>query len=270
MSSRPLIGLIAGAGELPAHFIQRARKKGCPVATAGVRGSASPSISRISDAFQWISMGQLGALIAFFQKQKVRRVVLHGKVEHSAVFTRHFRWDWKAAKALIKLKDWSGEGLLKVFAGELTGAGIRVLDCRTFMEDILAAKGWLTRRRGNSSDQRAVVYGLKQARTLARLRIGQTVAVHGTAVVAVEAMEGTDETIRRAGKWSRGGTLVVKVASPRQDWRFDAPTIGPHTIRSLALAKARGLVVEAGRSFILQREKTLALAEKNGIFILGA
>ena len=266
--AQPLIGLIAGAGELPAHFIQRARQKGYSVATVAVRGSASPSLLKSSHAFQWISLGQLGALISFFQKQKIRRIVMHGKVEHSALF-KNLRMDWRALRAWLKLKDRSGEALLKALAGELKAAGIQVLDSRTFMEDILATKGWLTRRRGNSEDQKAAAYGLKQARALARLRIGQTVVVKGLAVAAVEAMEGTDETIRRAGKWAGPGSLVVKVASPRQDWRFDTPTIGPLTLRGLREAKVRGLVVEAGRSFILQKEETLALADKNGIFILG-
>lgn len=269
MPARSVIGLIAGAGELPAHFIRRAREKGLSVAAAAVRGAASPALLKSGDAAQWISIGQLGALISFFRKQGAGRIVLHGKVEHSAVFLRHLRWDWKAAKALIKLKDWSGEGLLKALSNELAGSGIRVLDCRTFMEDILASKGWLTRRHGKAADQGTIAYGLRQARALARLRIGQTVVVKERAVVSVEAMEGTDETIRRAGKWISRGTIAVKVAAPDQDWRFDAPTIGPQTIHHLQQAKARGLVVEAGRTFLLEREKTLALADKSGIFILG-
>lgn len=268
MAPSPIIGLIAGGGELPLLFARQAKKKGFRVQTAAIRGAAQPTLAKQSDSITWISIGQLGALIGFFKKQGVRRAVMHGKVQHSQLF-RHFRLDWKAFRVWGRLKDRSGEALLKAVASELQNSGVRLLDGRTFMEQSLAPKGWVTRNHApESSFKEALSHGLQQAGLLARHGIGQSIVVKGNALVAVEAMEGTDEVIRRAGHWAGPGTILVKVASPRQDWRFDIPTVGPGTIRSLARAKAAGIIIEAGRAFLLNREKTIALAEKKRIFIL--
>lgn len=267
MASPNPIGLIAGAGELPFHFIRQAKSRGCPVITAAIRGSAPASIEKLSDGTSWISVGQLGALLSFFHRAGVKRAVMHGKVQHSQLF-KNLRVDWKGLTVWGRLKDRSGKGLLTAVAGELKGAGITLLDGRTFMQDILIRKGWLTRVHADKSTSQAITYGLKQARGLARLGIGQTLVVKGQAIVAVEAMEGTDETIRRAGQWAGKGAVAVKVAGPGQDWRFDIPTLGPQTIQSLVRARARGIVVEAGKTFLLGGEKTLAVAQKSGIFIL--
>lgn len=268
MTPSPTIGLIAGGGELPLLFARQAQKRGFRIQTAAIRGAAKPSIAKLSDSITWISIGQLGALIGFFKKQGVRRAVMHGKVQHSQLF-RHFRLDWKAFRLWSRLKDRSGEALLKAVASELQQSGVRLLDGRTFMEGTLISRGWVTRNRAaEASFKTTLSYGLKQARLLARNGIGQSVVIKGNALVAVEAMEGTDETIRRAGRWAGPGTVLVKVASPRQDWRFDIPTLGPATIQSLARAKAAGIIVEGGRTFLLNREKTVALAGKNKIFIL--
>ncbi len=267
MASSPVIGLIAGGGELPILFAHQAQRRGLSVRTVALRGSAPISIERNSDAVTWISIGQLGSLIRFFKGQGVRRAVMHGKVQHSQLF-RSLRLDWKALSLWSRLKDRSGEALLKAVAGELGHAGVELLDGRTFMEESVIRKGWVTRIRAKSDSNPSIAYGLKRARVLARLGIGQTLVVKGNAVVAVEGMEGTDEAIRRAGRWAGLGTIAVKVSSPSQDWRFDIPTLGPRTLQSLIWAKARGIVVEGGKSFLIDREKTLALAEKNGIFIL--
>lgn len=267
MPPTPSIGLIAGGGELPLFFAREAKARGFSVKTAALRGSAQASIEKNSDTVTWISIGQLGSLIHFFKKQGVRRAVMHGKVQHSQLF-RNLRLDWKALALWARLKDRSGEALLKAVAGELGRSGVDLLDGRTFMEDAVIPKGWLTRNRAKGDADAAIVYGLKRARALAREGIGQTLVIKGNAVAAVEGMEGTDEAIRRAGRWAGPGTITVKVASPRQDWRFDIPTLGPTTLQSLIQAKAKGMVVEGGRSFILNREKTLELAEKKGIFIL--
>ncbi len=267
MAPAPTIGLIAGGGELPLLFARQAKKRGFSLRTAAIRGSASPSLEKFSDAITWVSIGQLGALTGFFNKQGVKRAVMHGKVQHSQLF-RHFRLDWKALKLWARLKDRSGEALLKAVAGELRRSGVNLMDGRHFMEEAIIPKGWLTKTRAQGPARESLAYGLRQARRLAQAGIGQTILVKGNAVAAVEAMEGTDEAIRRAGRWAGPGILMVKVASPRQDWRFDIPTLGPRTLQSLIRAKAAGVVVEGGRSFLLSRAKTVQLAEKSGIFIL--
>jgi DUF1009 family protein len=265
MKIPPTIGLIAGGGELPLWFARQARAKGFSLKTAAIRGVASRKLDRLSDDLVWISIGQLGALIQFFKKHKVRQAVMQGKVEHSQLF-KNFRLDWKAVSIWAKLKDRSGEALLKAVAGELSHEGIKLKDGRFLMEKVLTPSGLLTGNIDRESEK-TVQYGLKRARALARLGVGQMIVVKNKAVVAVEAMEGTDAVIRRAGKWAGPGTIVIKVSSPRQDWRFDVPTMGPRTIQRLIEAKAAGIVLEAGRSFFLDRDRSLEKARKSGLFI---
>lgn len=267
MSHSPCIGLIAGGGELPLLFARQAKQKGYTLKTAALRGSASPSLEKLSESFQWISLGQLGVLLNFFKKQGVKRAVMHGKVQHAQLF-RNLKLDWRALKVWSRLKDHSGESLLKAVAAEMRHSGISLLDERTLMGEYLIPKGSLTRLRPDQKDRQAITYGLKKARALARAGIGQTIIVKKNAVAAVEALEGTDEAIRRAGKWAGPGAIAIKVASPRQDWRFDIPTLGPKTLQSLIQSRAKGLVVEARRTFLLEREKITAMAEKNGLYIL--
>jgi len=236
--------------------------------TAALRGSASPKIAALSSNLTWISIGQLGSLISFFKTQGIRRAVMHGKVEHSSVF-KNPKLDWRALALWMRLKDRSGEAILKAVAGELLKNGIQLLDGRFLMGDFLAKPGWLTRRKADKAGQESIAYGLQKARTLAKAGVGQSLLVKNKAVVAVEAMEGTNETIRRAGQWAGRGTILVKTSSPRQDWRFDIPTIGVKTIQVMAAAKGKGIVLESGRAFLLDQEKTIALADKNGIFIRG-
>jgi DUF1009 family protein len=221
----------------------------------------------LSDAITWISVGQVGSLLDFFKKNEVRQAVMHGKVQHSGLF-RNLRLDWKALSLWRGLKDRSGEALLKALAQELQKNRTRVLDARFLMEDLLAPRGWVTRPGSGPAAKATIQYGLRQARALARLGIGQSLLVKNNAVVAAEAMEGTDGTIRRAGKVAGMGTILVKVSSPRQDWRFDIPTVGLRTLRQLARAKADGLVVESGKAFLLDGKKLAVAAEKYGLFIL--
>lgn len=265
MATRPSIGLIAGEGELPIFFAREARAKGLMVHVAAIRGAAAPSLRNFGGSIVWISIGQLGGLIRFFKAKGVHQAVMHGKVEHSELF-KHFRLDWKALSVWAGLKDRSGEGLLKAVATELGKEGVRLQDARYLMDGVLAPQGtW--GKRPDKREEGSIQYGLRQARALARMGVGQTVVVKDNAVVAVEAMEGTDEAIRRAGKWAGPGTIVIKVASPKQDWRFDVPTVGPGTFRSIIAAKSAGIVVEAGRAFLLDQDGAAALARKKSFFI---
>lgn len=267
MPSSRLVGLIAGAGDLPLIFARRARVEGIRLATVGLKGLTSPKLVPLSEQFTWISLGQLGSLLSFFNKNKVSQTVIHGKVQLSSIF-RSVRLDLKALSLWIRMKDRSGESILKNLADELARNGTKVLDGRYLMTDYLAIKGCLTK---TSPDKKTIVditLGLSKARSLARAGIGQVLAIKQGTVVAVEAVEGTDETIHRAGHWSGPGIILIKTASPKQDWRFDVPTIGLKTIEGLAKAKAKGLVLESGKSFLLNREKAVALSNRTGMFIL--
>jgi DUF1009 family protein len=259
------IGLIAGGGDLPLIFARRAKSKGLMVHTVAIRGSASKEIEKLSDSIQWISIGQVGALLSFFKKRGVHQAVMHGKVEHAELF-KNFRLDFKALTIWLKLKDRSGEGLLKALAAELAKQKVTLKDCRFLMDEVLTPKGFAVGKADRDSND-TIAFGLRQAKMLARMGIGQTLAVKKSAVVAVEAMEGTDATILRAGQYAGAGVIVVKVSSPQQDWRFDVPTVGPATIQKLIQIKAKGIVLESGKSFLLEREKLATLAKKHGFFI---
>jgi len=261
------IGLIAGGGKLPLLFAQRAKKAGHSLVTVAVKGAASPSLIRLSDAIHWVSIGQVGSLISFFKRQGVRQAVFHGKVSHASLF-KGLRLDWTALKLWASLKDRSGESLLKALAGELGKSGVKVLDGRSLMKDLLAPKGTLTRTKPSKEELKAATRALGQAKILAKSGIGQSLLVKKGAVVAVEGMEGTDVAIRRAGKVAGPGVLLAKTASPNHDWRFDIPTFGPKTLESLAKAKARGVVLEADRCFLLDREAVARAADRQRMFIL--
>lgn len=259
------IGLIAGEGDLPLCFARAAKSKGLSLHVVAVRGSASKEIDKIGDSIQWVSIGQVGTLIRFFKNKGVRQAVMHGKVQHSELF-KHLKLDLKALSLWVKLKDRSGDGLLKALSQELKRQGMLLKDCRFLMEEILTPRNFNVGKVDFDS-KATITSGLKRAKTLAQFGIGQTIVVKKNAVIAVEAMEGTDATIQRAGIYAGSGTIVIKVSSPKQDWRFDVPTVGPETIQKLIQIKAKGIVLESGKSFLLQKEQAASLAKKHGFFI---
>lgn len=263
-SSNP-IGLIAGAGRLPLEFINGARKKNVPISAVLIRGAAPPILEKkVPDSF-WISIGQLGALMSFFKKRSIRRTVMLGKVQHASAL-RDPKLDWRAIRLLARLKDRSGEAILKGIGDELKKEGVLLMDSRVGLEHLLARSNE-SLLRPSSQARLSADWGLQKARSLAKEAIGQTILVKRKAVIAVEGAEGTDEAIRRAGRWGGKETILIKLSSPHQDWRFDVPTVGPKTIVALARSKADGLVIESGKTFILEKEKTFSLAKKNRIFL---
>jgi UDP-2,3-diacylglucosamine hydrolase len=259
------IGLIAGGGDLPFCFARAAQSKGLSLHVVAVRGSASKEIEKLSDSIQWVSLGQVGALISFLKKKGVQQAVMHGKVQHSELF-KHFKLDFKALSLWLKLKDRSGEGLLMALSIELKKQGVILKDSRFLMDEVLTPKGFNVGK-VDSYSKTTIAFGLKRARYLAGLGIGQTLVVKKNAVVAVEAMEGTDETIERAGVCAGSGNIIIKVSSPEQDWRFDVPTVGITTIQKLIQIKAKGIVLESGKSFLLEKDQLTRLAKKNNFFI---
>lgn len=260
------IGLIAGNGELPLHFARAVRAKGHPLFIAAVRGETSRAVERLGTVTETLSVGQVGGLVAFFRKHGVRKAAAEGQVRHAHLF-KNLRLDLTAAALLFRMKDRSGEALMKAVGDLLAAKGTDLMDCRTFLGDLLVPEGTLTKARPKGDAASSLAYALPLAKLFASKAVGQTIVVKKSAVVAVEAVEGTNEAILRGGRLAGDGTVAVKVASPTHDWRFDTPTIGPATVRALIKARAAGLVVEAGASFLLQKERTLALADTHGIFI---
>jgi DUF1009 family protein len=259
------IGLIAGSGDIPLCFARAAKSRGLSLHVVAVRGCTSKEIENFGDSIQWVSIGQVGTLIRFFKNKGVRQAVMHGKVQHSELF-KHLKLDLKALSLWVKLKDRSGDGLLKALSRELKRQGILLKDCRFLMEEILTPQNFNIGKVDFDS-KATITLGLKRAKTLAGIGVGQTLVVKKNAVIAVEAIEGTDATIQRAGVYAGSGTIVIKVSSPGQDWRFDVPTVGPETIQKLIQIKAKGIVLESGKSFLIQKEQAASLAKKHGFFI---
>jgi DUF1009 family protein len=276
------LGLIAGNGRFPFLLLDAARAQGLAVVVAAIREETDPEIGRRATAddgitVHWLSLGELSRLIELFHKEGVEMAVMAGQVKHKQIFSS-IRPDWRLAKLLLNLPRRSTDMLLGAVAKVLGDEGIELISSTAFLEPLLAQEGILTARAPDEEEQKNIEYGLGVARALAGFDIGQTVVVAAQACVAVEAMEGTDATIERAGQLMRsmGGdasTLerrltVVKVAKPEQDMRFDVPVIGIATVETMIRSGATCLSVEAGRTLLFERDQLLERTQQAGIAIV--
>jgi hypothetical protein len=276
------LGLIAGNGRFPFLLLDAARAQGFAVVVAAIREETDPEIGQRAAAderitVQWLSLGELSRLIEFFQKEGVTAAVMAGQVKHKQIFSS-IRPDWRLAKLLLNLRSRNTDMLLGAVAKVLGDEGIELISSTAFLEPLLAQEGVLTARAPDEEEQKNIDYGLGVARAVAGFDIGQTVVVAAQACVAVEAMEGTDQAIARAGQLMQSldenaSTLerrltVVKVAKPKQDMRFDVPVIGMRTIETMLRAGATCLSVEAGRTLLFEREALLSRANQEGIAIV--
>lgn len=261
--------LIAGNGRFPFLVLEAARASGRPMLVAAIREEADPGLERLADGFHWIGLGELSKLIEVLKGSGVTHAVMAGQVEHARIFSS-IRPDWRLLKLLMSLPRKNTDSLIGAVASVLAEEGITLLDSTAFLKPLLADEGPLTRRAPNADERANVEYGLRVARELARLDIGQTVVIAERACVAVEAMEGTDAVIQRAATLSQGRPLtVVKVAKPSQDMRFDVPVVGPSTARTMQQANATALSIEAGKTLLLDKEELLRLADDAGIAVVG-
>jgi hypothetical protein len=276
------LGLIAGNGRFPFLLLDAARAQGFAVVVAAIREETDPEINHRAAVDEkitvhWLSLGELSRLIEFFHKHEVKMAVMAGQVKHKQIFSS-IRPDWRLAKLLLNLRTRNTDMLLGAVAKVLGDEGIELISSTAFLEPLLAQEGVLTARAPTDDERKDIEYGLGVARAVAGFDIGQTVVVAAQACVAVEAMEGTDETIARAGQLMRtlGGdasTLerrltVVKVAKPNQDMRFDVPVIGIRTVEAMIEAGASCLSVDAGRTLLFEREALLSRANQEGIAIV--
>ena len=278
------LGLIAGNGRFPFLLLDAARAQGLAVAVAAIREEADAEIDLRAAAdpcisVHWISLGELSRLIELFHKEGVTRAVMAGQVKHKQIFSS-IRPDWRLAKLLLNLRSRNTDMLLGAVAKVLGDEGIELISSTAFLEPLLAEEGVLTARAPNEDERKNIEYGLGVARAVAAFDIGQTVVVAAQACVAVEAMEGTDAAIERAGALMRtldqdASTLarnltIVKVAKPNQDMRFDVPVIGIRTVETMIAAGATCLSVEAGRTLLFDRAALLERAAAAGIAIVGS
>ena len=279
------LGLIAGNGRFPFLLLDAARAQGFEVVVAAIREETDPEIDRRAACDErtkvyWLSLGELSRLIETFQKEGVKAAVMAGQVKHKQIFSS-IRPDWRLAKLLLNLRARNTDMLLGAVAKVLADEGIELIQSTTFLEPLLAQVGVLTRRAPDEDERKNIEYGLSVARGVAGFDIGQTVVVAAQACVAVEAMEGTDATIERAGRLMQtlneqdskpASTLerrltVIKVAKPNQDLRFDVPVVGVQTIESMIGAGASCLAIEAGHTLLFDRETLIRRADESGIAI---
>jgi hypothetical protein len=278
------LGLIAGNGRFPFLLLDAARAQGLAVVVAAIREETDAEMDQRAAADQgvtvyWLSLGELSRLIETFQKEGVEKAVMAGQVKHKQIFSS-IRPDWRLAKLLLNLRSRNTDMLLGAVAKVLGDEGIELISSTQFLEPLLAQEGVLTERAPDQDECKNIEYGLGVARAVAGFDIGQTVVVAAQACVAVEAMEGTDATIERAGRLMESlvgdaSTLdrrltVVKVAKPNQDMRFDVPVIGVATVETMIRAGASCLSIEAGRTLLFDRDSLLERASQAGIAIVAA
>ncbi len=262
-------GLIAGNGRFPFLVLEGARRAGVSLSVAAIKEETDREIEKTAESIAWISIGQLGKLIRFFKREGVTKAIMAGQVKHVQIFSGTIP-DLRMLKMLVSLPRRNTDSLIGGVVKELESEGIELIDSTFFIKDQLAQGGVLTKRSPDNHELENIEYGLKVAGEIARLDLGQTIVVRSKACVAVEAMEGTDAVIKRAGQLARGKLTVIKVAKPNQDMRFDVPVVGVPTIETMIEASASCLCVTAGKTLIFDREEMLTLANKNKIAVIGA
>jgi DUF1009 family protein len=268
IAQEPRYGLIAGNGRFPFLVLEGARRRGIEMVVAAIREETAPEIEREARIVRWLSVGQLGRLIDFFHEQGVTHALLAGQVKHVHIFGPALP-DWRMLRVLMRVPRRNTNSLIGAVVAELEREGIEVVDSTLFVSELLAPEGVLTARAPSSAEMDDLRYGLEIAREIARLDLGQTLAVKDRAVIAIEAMEGTDATIRRAAALLRGRPFVViKVARPHQDMRFDIPVIGAPTIHTMRECRATALAITARKTLLMDRDELLALANQHRIAIM--
>lgn len=262
------IGLIAGGGQFPLLFARAAAGKGYAVIAAAHRSETDPILADCVHRVAWFHLGQIGRLIRYFKEHGVAEAVMMGTIQKTRIFT-DVRPDLKAIAVLARMRHTHDDGVLSAFAGALEAEGIRVRPATFLLPDMLAPAGCWTRRRPGRSETADLRLGWELAREIGRLDIGQCVVVGGGSVLAVEAIDGTDATLRRGGALGHGQAVAVKVCKPGQDTRFDMPAVGTGTVDVMHAAGVRALAVEAGRAVVFDRPEMVRRADRLGIAIVG-
>lgn len=262
-----ILGIVAGNGVYPRKLADSARKGGVKrIVAAAFSNETDPALGQHVDVIEWLRVGQLSRLLNFFREQQVHHAIMAGQIEPKNLFD--LRPDWKALLVLAKLKQRNAESIFAAIANELAKIDVDLLPATSFLEDQLAPAGLIAGPKLSRREEEDIDLGWKMAKEIARLDIGQTVIVKNGTVLAVEAFEGTNDAIKRGGALARKGALMIKVAKPNQDMRFDVPVIGVETIRVATEAKLRVIAVEAGKTLLLERDAIVDLAEGSNISIV--
>jgi DUF1009 family protein len=262
-----VLGIIAGNGVYPRLVADAARKAGVKkIVAAAFTDETDPVLAQHVDLVEWVRVGQLSRLLKFFREQDIHHAIMAGQIAPENLFD--LRPDWKALLVLAKLKQRNAESIFAAIADELAKVDVDLLPATTFLEDSLAPTGLIAGSKLSRREREDVDLGWNTAKEIARLNTGQTVIVKNGTVVAVEALEGTSEAIRRGGALGRKGAVMVKVAKPNQDMRFDVPVVGVETIRVAATSKLRVIAIESGKTLLLERDAIIDLAERAKISIV--
>lgn len=262
------IGLIAGNRKFPLLFAQAAKNKGYYVVAVAIKGDTSSRLTKLVDKIYWLNLSQFEDMVEIFKREGIGDIVMAGQISPRRLFSREVLDDPKLAGILTDIRDKKADTIFSAIAAELEANGLYLMNSTLFMEDYLPGKGTLSKAVPDNRLWEDVYFGLEVAKSVAALDIGQTVAVKSKVVIAVEAFEGTDRLIRRAGKITGGGITVVKVSKPKQDKRFDIPVVGLGTVKSLVRAKASCLAIEANKTLFIDKTESLALADRKGLSIV--
>lgn len=265
------LGLLAGVGTLPVECAKAAKEQGYEVYAVALLKGTDPHLRDYADHYEEISVLKIGKILKYLQKNEIHKVTMLGKVTKELLFAKKSLSnipDVKAMQILWHLPDRKDDTIMNALVAELKNIGAEPLDQTELIRGLMPDKGVLTDRQPTEAEQKDMEYGFKMAKELGRLDIGQTVVVKDMAVMALEAIEGTDACIRRGGKLARKGAVVVKVAKPQQDNRFDVPTVGLTTIESMVEVDAKALAIEAKATLLAEREQVLAMANRHGITIV--
>jgi len=262
------IGLIAGNRRFPLIFCEAAKKRNYYIVAVAIKGDTSPKLKKFVDKIYWISLSEFSRMFEIFKSEGITQIVMVGQISPHRLFSKEIANDAALKDLLTRMKDKKADTIFGAIAERLEECGLKLLNSTTFIEGHLPKKGIFTKREPNFSEWEDIYFGLDLAKEVAYLDIGQTVAVKDKAIVAVEALEGTDNLIRRAARITGGGFTVVKVSKPNQDMRFDIPVVGLDTIKNLIKAKAKCLAIEAGKTLFIDKEQSIKLADKKGISVV--
>lgn len=264
----PPIALLGGEGKMPRLIIEGIKSSGRKVFLLAIKGITSQSLANLADEVVWLHLTQLGKAKKKCSKRKIKEIVMAGRVHHRAIFSLSlFRMDWTTLQICWNMPDWRADTILKSIADLFAKAGITLINSVRYLKSYLSREGVLTKKQPSAKSMKDISFGIRIAKEIGRLDIGQTVVIKNQTIVAVEAMEGTDQCLDRAGKIAGSQCVVIKMPKPQQDMRFDVPIIGINTIEKLAKINAAALAIEAGRTLIIDKQ-TIHMANQMGIAIV--
>jgi UDP-2,3-diacylglucosamine hydrolase len=261
------IGLIAGSGQFPILFSEIAIKNGFSVFTAAYVNEADQILTKLSEKIQWLHLGQIKRLIKFFKQNNVNRAVMLGAIRKTRLFT-DVKPDMKAISLMAGMRHTHDDAIMRAFADSLEEEGIKIEPSTFLLPELLATKGVWTIRKPSRSEKKDIALGFSIALEIGRLGIGQSVVVGGGSILAVEAIDGTDATIKRGGQLGKGEAVLVKVCKPNQDFRFDVPSVGVQTIHTMCQHNVRAIAIEANRTVVFDRPDMIRTANENDIAII--